>query len=180
MAMRKVDKWAAMAAEKQAATVTSTSSNFNDDRPLGTHNANAVTASKVDKSSHCDTLVVDKPGAMPTTTPKKGGSLATPAASDESVTPARQLLQPRLRKPRKHRRPTHNQNAAHQFNNAGFLMPSIPGIDSITERLFDKGEIMSLGPSRSQDSYYPDGEPNGGSFLLDGSSEKKRKRDDQN
>ena len=58
-------------------------------------------------------------------------------------------------------------------------MPSIPGIDSVTERLFDRGEIMSLGPSRAHDSYYQDGEPRGGSFLPDHSREKKRKRDDQ-
>lgn len=57
-------------------------------------------------------------------------------------------------------------------------MPSIPGIDSVTERLFDKGEIMSLRPPRPNDGYYPDGEPRGGSFLMDYSNEKKRTRDD--
>lgn len=71
-------------------------------------------------------------------------------------------------------------NTAHLFNNAGLLIPSIPGIDPVTERLFDKGEIMSLGQKHERDSYYPKGEPIGGSFILEYSSEKKQKRDYEN
>lgn len=101
----------------------------------------------------------------------------TPVSRDESITPisARQQLESREQK--KLRRPTHDDYTAELFNNAGCLIPSIPGIDSVTERLFDKGEIMSLRPPCSNDGYYPDGEPCGGSFLMDYSNEKKRKRD---
>ena len=57
-------------------------------------------------------------------------------------------------------------------------MPSIAGIDSVTERLFDKGEIMSLRASGSNDDgYYPEGEPVGGSFLMENWNGKKRKMD---
>ncbi len=176
MASRKVDKWAAMAAEKQAATATSTSNNPNDGGPLATHNANGVTGSEVDKSNPSDRPVNVKPDVTPTTPPKQGKPLGTPAASDKSVTPVRKQQLPRSRKPIVYRRPTHAEKSAYKFNNAGVLIPSIPGIDPVTERLFDKGQIMSLGPSRSHDCYYPNGEPVGGSFLLDNSSEKKGKR----
>ncbi len=148
MASRKVEKWAAMAAEKQAATATFTSNNV-------------------------------KPTVTPTTPPKQRKPLGAPAASKKSVTPVRNQQLPRSREPINSRQPTHVEKTAYMFNNAGVLIPSIPGIDPVTERLFDKGEIMSLGPSGSHDCYYPNGEPEGGSFLLDILSKKKRKKDDE-
>ncbi|KAF6221936.1 hypothetical protein HO133_001904 [Letharia lupina] len=178
--MNKVDKWAAMAAEKQAATVASMSNKSNGIGTLATHIPTPVTASIMDTSSRKDTSVVKKPAKSPTTAPKQGSTLAIPAARDQFVTLAGKQPEPRPQKPRKRRAPNHGRDTAHLFNNAGVLMPSIPGIDIVTERLFDKGEIMSLGPSRSHDSYYPVGEPLGGSFLLDHSSDKKRKRDNEN
>ena len=179
MALRKVDKWTAMAAEKQAANAASTSYNPNDVGPLATHNANGVTRSEVNKSNSSETPVNAKPAVTPNKPPKQGKSLGTPAASDKSVTPVREQRLPRLREPIKSRQPTHVEKTAYKFNSAGVLIPSIPGIDSVTERLFDKGEIMSLGPSRSHDSYYPNGEPEGSSFLVDNSSKRKRNRDDE-
>ncbi|CAD6567570.1 MAG: hypothetical protein ASARMPREDX12_000534 [Alectoria sarmentosa] len=180
MAEDKVGRWAAMAAEKQAATVASTSENLKGIGPSASHNLAGVTASGVDVSSHKTTPIANKPASMPTATPEKGSPHATPATPHEPVILARKQKQPTSTKPKKSRQIGHDETTAHLFNNAGVLMPSIPGIDSVTERLFDKGEIMSLGRSRSQDSYYPGGEPQGGSFLLNDSSQKKRKRDDDN
>lgn len=179
MAMSKVGEWAAMAAEKQTANVASTSNSSNR---MGTNNPIAVTASTVDTSSHTTTPVFKKSALTPTTTNKKARPFATPKVRDESVTAASKQRQPSSPKPQKRRRITHDEDTAHLFNNAGVLIPSIPGVDSATERLFDKGEIMSLGPSRSHDDYYPDGEPHGGSFILGHPGhrcEGKRKRDDQ-
>ena len=76
------------------------------------------------------------------------------------------------------KKPQHNEDTAHLFNNAGNVIPSIVGIDPVTERLFDKGLIMSLRPSRAPDGYYPNGELKGGSFIIENSDNKKRKRDD--
>lgn len=176
----KVGRWAAMAAEKQVATVASTSENLKGIGPCASHNPAGVTASGVDVSSHKTTPIANRPATTPTTTPDKGSPVATLATPHEPVTPARKQQQPTSKKPKKSRQIGHDETTAPLFNNAGVLMPSIPGIDSVTERLFDKGEIMSLGRSRSHDSYYPGGEPQGASFLLNDSSQKKRKRDDEN
>lgn len=170
MAMTKVGKWAAMAAEKQAAAVASTSDNPNGIDTSATHNPTAVTASLVDTSSHHVTPEVNKSVVTPTRTINKGRPIITPASKQK---------QPIPRKPRKSKRINHDEYTAHLFNNAGRFMPSIPGIDSVTERLFDRGEIMSLEPSRSHENYYTDGEPRGGSFIVGQPCERKRKRDDQ-
>ena len=171
MAMSKVAKWATMAAEKQASTVPPTSK-------ILTQNPTIVPESTLRTSSHRDTLVIKKPILRLSTTPKQARPLATPVLREEPVTPTRKQQQITSRKPAKLRQTGYCENTAHLFNNAGFLIPSIPGVDPVTERLFDQGKIMSLGPSRSHDGYYPDGKPRGGSFLLDHSNEKKRKRDD--
>lgn len=177
VAASKVDKWAAMAG-KQAATVASTSNKLNGAAPPTTPKLTAVTRS-TDRSSHRDTPVTEKPALKPFVTPKRTVRFDTPVSRDESITPTSARQQLGSREPKKLRRPTHDDYTADLFNNAGYLMPSIPGIDSVTERLFDKGEIMSLRPPSSHDGYYPDGEPRGGSFLMDPSSQKKRKRDDE-
>ena len=197
VAASKVDKWAAMAG-KQAATVASTSNKLNGTAPPTTPKLTAVTGS-TDRSSHRDTPVTKKPALKHFVTPKRTvrfdtpvsrdesitptsartARFATPVSRDESITPTSARQQLGSREPKKLRRPTHDDYTAELFNNAGYLMPSIPGIDSVTERLFDKGEIMSLRPPSSHDGYYPDGEPRGGSFLMDLSSQKKRKRDDE-
>lgn len=174
VAASKVDKWAAMAG-KQAATVASTSNKLNGAAPPTTPKLTAVTGS-TDRSSHSDTPVSRDESIKPTSA--RTVRFATPASRDESITPTSARQQLESREPKKLRRPTHDDDTAGLFNNAGYLMPSIPGIDSVTERLFDKGEIMSLRTPRSHDGYYPDGEPRGGSFLMDLSSQKKRKSDD--
>lgn len=174
MAMSKVKKWSAMAAERQAATVAPTLNKFNGAGPFATHSPTGVMASKVGTSSHSE-----KPAMASTKTLRQAKSLATPIARDESITSARKQRQSRSQKPKTPRQPKRDWYTAHLFNNAGVLIPSIPGIDSVTERLFDQGEIMSLGPSRSHDNYYPDGGPVGGSFLMDDSRPKKCKRDDE-
>ena len=171
MAMSKVAKWATMAAEKEALIISRTPKNL-------THNPTYVTEPTLRTSSHRNPSVINKPILRLTTTPKQGRSLITPALREEPVIPTRKQQQTRSRKPAKRRQTGHCENTAHLFNNAGLLIPSIPGVDPVTERLFDQGKIMSLGPSRSHDGYYPDRKPRGGSFLLDQSSEKKRKRDD--
>ena len=178
VAASKVENWAAMA-KKQAEVIYSTSNHVSgaDSSPI--HNATTITASNTDRSSQLATPPVKKPALTLMIKPKQRVRFATPVSRDEPVTPTSVQQQPRSRERRKLRQPTHNEDTAHLFNNAGFLIPSIPGIDSVTERLFDKGEIMSLRPSGSHDGYYPDGEPRGGSFLLDHSNEKKRKRDDE-
>ena len=180
MAMNRVDKWAAMVGEKQAATVTSRSSNLNWVRSLAIHNLTAVTVSSTKSSSHSDLPVANEPYVTPTTTPRHKKRLVTFAAQDERITPAPKQQQQKVRRRRGPRRPTHNRETAILFNNAGLLIPSISGIDPVTERLFDKGEIMSLGHSRACDNYYPNGEPVGGSFILEFSDEKKQKRDYEN
>ena len=174
MAMNKVSKWAAMAAEKQPAAVGSTSNKLNEIGPSATHNIPAVVESALHTSGSKDG-VVDTPASTPTSTPSQRGFFAPPMSHDEPVTLIREQRQPGSRKPRRSRQIKHDEDTAHLFNNAGMLMPSIPGIDSVTERLFDQGKIMSLGQSRSHDGYYPDGEPRGGSFLLYHSSEEKSK-----
>lgn len=73
------------------------------------------------------------------------------------------------------RRHNYDEDKANQVDSAGLLIPSILGVDSVTERVFDQGKFMSLGPPRSHDSFYLDGEIVGGSFLLDRSSLNKRK-----
>lgn len=197
VAADKVEKWATMAG-KQAATVASTSKKLDEAVSSSTPKSTAVTGSTEDRSSHRDTSITKKPALRLFITPKRTVRFDTPVSRDESITPisartvrfatpisrdesitptsARQQLE--SREPKKFRRPTHDDYTASLFNNAGYLMPSIPGIDSVTERLFDKGEIMSLRPPRPNDGYYPDGEPRGGSFLMDYSNEKKRTRDD--
>ena len=173
MAMSKVAKWATMAAEKQASTIYPTSKTH-------TQNSTIVTESTLRTSSPRDTSIINKPILRLTTTPKQARPLATPVLREEPVTPTRKQQQTTSRMPAKLRQTGHCENTAHLFNNAGLLIPSIPGVDPVTERLFDQGKIMSLEPSRSQDGYYPDGKPRGGSFLLVHSSKKKRKRDDMN
>ena len=176
-AMSKVDRWAAMA-KKQAGTGSPPSSNTQWAGSPELHNSTA-TGSITDKSSLTDTPVVKRPALRLFVTPKPRVRFATPPSRDEPIAPFSVQQQPRPRERRKVRI-GHTENTAHLFNGAGFLIPSIPGIDSVTERLFDKGEIMSLRPSRSNDGYYPDGEPVGGSFLMENSNAKKRKRDDEN
>ena len=173
MAMRKVSKWAAMAAEKQSPTVGSTPNKLNETGPSATHNLNAFIKPTLPTSGYKDG-VVKKPASTPTSTPSQRRFFAPPMSRDEPLTLIREQ-QPGSRKRRKSRQIKHDNDTAHLFNNAGMLMPSIPGIDSVTERLFDQGEIMSLGQSRSHNGYYPDGEPRGGTFLLYHSSEEKRK-----
>lgn len=197
IAAKKVDRWAAMA-KKQAPTVASKSNKLEGAVSSPTLKLTAVAGTTEDRSSHRDTPVPKRPALRLFVTPKRRVrfdtpvsrdesitptsartvQFATPISRDESITPTRARQQPESRERKKLRRPTHDGYTANLFNNAGYLMPSIPGIDSVTERLFDKGEIMSLRPPRSNDGYYPDGEPVGGSFLMDLSSEKKRKRDD--
>ncbi|KAL9130712.1 MAG: hypothetical protein Q9175_006954 [Cornicularia normoerica] len=180
MAMSKVDKWAAMAAERQAATVVSTFNDPNEVGPSAAPNLTGVTASTVGTPGHSDAPVVNKRAVTPITKSTPRRPFVTPTACDDSVKLAPKQQQPRSRKPKGAvRQPKHDEGTAHLFNNAGVLMPSIPGIDSVTERLFDQGEIMSLRPSRSHDSYYPDGEPHPHSFLLDHSDGKKRIRLDK-
>ena len=112
-----------------------------------------------------------------------------PSTPPESTTVAKstpvQMYKPVADKPastprKKPRKLEHNEYTAHLFNNAGEVIPSIPGIDPVTERLFDQGVIMSLGPLRAQDTYYPDGEPPVGSFVLESCNGKKRKGDSGN
>ena len=73
------------------------------------------------------------------------------------------------------RRHNYNEDKAHLFDSAGLLIPSILGVDPVTERMFDQGKFMSLGPPHSHDSFYLDGEIVGGSFQLEFSSLNKRK-----
>lgn len=249
MATSKVDKWAAMAKEKKAASITPQSSNSNDVGFLATHHQ-LQPVPKIDGTSQvkctpcrtwgwtCNRLTPDDPcesckkrklnctpgdpklppkcincrrrhcnGQIPCDycskqglecrppcesrqsvkdelsshsdltvanklkgAPRQKKQLATSTAHDELINPA----------PKQQQEPNHTRETAHLFNNAGLLIPSIPGIDPVTERLFDKGEIMSLGQSCARDNYYPDGEPLGGSFLLESSSEKKGKRELEN
>ena len=176
-AMSKVDRWAAMA-KKQAGTGSSPSNSMQGAGSPSLHISTA-TGSTTDKSNLIDTPVVKRPALRLIVTPKPRVRFATPPSRDEPITPISVQQQPRSRERRKCRM-GHTENTAHLFNSAGFLIPSIPGIDSVTERLFDKGEIMSLRPSRSNDGYYPDGEPVGGSFLMENSNARKRKRDDEN
>ena len=180
MAMSKVDKCAAMVEEKQAASVTSRSNNSNWIGCLAIHNLTATTAPNTNSSSYSDLPVANEPILTPATAPRQINKVVTFAAQDERITPAPKQQQQKLQGRRAPRRLTHNEDTAHLFNNAGLLIPSIPGIDPVTERLFDKGEIMSLGPSRARDNYYPDGEPVGGSFVLEYSNAKKQKRDREN
>lgn len=175
-AMSKVAKWAAMIGEKQAAMVTSTSHHVDEVGPSATDDSIAVVDSTLTTSKD---MVVDKSAFKPTTTPRHGKSLAMLQSRNDSATLVRKQKQPRSRKRKKPKQfIKHTDETAHLFNSAGFLMPSIPGIDSVMERLFDHGEIMSLGV-RLHDSYYPHGEPQGGSFLPDQSGTKKRKKDDR-
>ena len=139
-------------------------------RPAATPDSITVTRSTLPTSSQrdkpvFDKLVIYKPGFY-----KPG--FYKPVIDKPASTPS-----PLLRPPKKPRKPRHNEETAHLFNNAGELIPSIPGIDAVTERLFDQGLIMSLRASLARDSYYPNGEPQGGSFVLGSSEEKKRKRD---
>ena len=129
-------------------------------RPSATPESTAAAKSTLPTSYQRDKPVVDKP-------------VVDKPVIDKPASPLRTLLRPS----KKPRRITHDEETAHLFNNAGKLIPSIPGIDAVTERLFDKGLIMSLRPSLPRDSYYPNGEPQGGSFILGNSEEKKRKRD---
>ena len=176
MSLSKVGNWAAMAAQKQKAAAAPRPNTLNGVRLSASHNPKAVAASKMATLGRVDTQMVNKPVVMPSTTPQQKRPRATPAKRETPVTLDRKRQPPTVRKTR---RPIHDEDNAHLFNSAGVIMPSISGVDSVTERLFDQGEIMSLGPSRSQHGYYPDGGPVGGSFLLDQTSEKKRKRNDE-
>ena len=167
MAQSKVDKWATMAAEKQAAYTASPSDNSKDAQRVTIHNSTAVTEPAPHVSSQVAMPVVDKPALTPSITPKRRKIFATPSSRNESPTQAQKQKKPRQQKPRKSRQPAHDVYTAHLFNNAGMLIPSIPGVDAVTERLFDQGKIMSLGQSRPNDNYYPGGEPRGRSFLLE-------------
>ena len=186
-AMSKIDRWAAMA-KKQAGTGSSPSNTQLAGVPK-IHSSTA-TGLATEKSSLNETPVVKKPALRLILTPKPRVRFVTPPSSRSEPVPSFNVQQqPRpiplfsvqqQPRPRERKKPGvgHTENTAHLFNSAGFLIPSIPGIDSVTERLFDKGEIMSLRPSRSNDGYYPDGEPVGGSFLMEKWNAKKRKRDD--
>ena len=174
-AMSKVEKWAAMA-KKQAGTGILPSNNTQWAGSPIFHNSTA-TGSTNDEPSLTSTPVSKRPALRLIVTPKPRVRFATPPSRDESPTPSSAQQQPRSLETR---REGHNENTAHLFNNAGIRYPSIPGIDSVTERMFDKGEIMSLRPSRYRDGYYPDGEPVGGSFLMESSNAKKRKRAGEN
>ena len=179
-AISKVDRWAAMAKE-QAGTSSLPSNNMLSVGSSKSHDS-AAAGSPTNKSSPStivNTPVVKRPALRLFVTPKPRVRFATPPSRNEPITPLRVRQQPRSRERRKPRI-GHTENTAHLFNSAGVLMPSIAGIDSVTERLFDKGEIMSLRPPRSNDGYYPNGEPVGGSFLMENSNAKKRKRDDEN
>ena len=180
MAKSKVDEWAAIVEEKQAAFVTSRSSNSNWVGSLAIHNPTAITESNTNSSSYSDSPVANEPILTPATTNRQKNKVVTFAAQNEPITPAPKQQQQKLQGRRAPRRLTHNEDTAHLFNNAGLLIPSVPGIDLVTERLFDKGEIMSLEQSRERDNYYPNGEPTGGSFVLEYSNEKKQKRDHEN
>ena len=183
MAMSKVGKRAAMAAENQAALVASTLNNPTSDGALAISNPTAVAASKGELTSNSDQPVVDQSAVAPITTSKQRRPFAEHAAREKSVTLACKERQPRSQKPKTpkyHKQPKRDWNTAQLFNNAGELMPSIPGIDSVTERSFDQGKIMSLRPPRLHDGYYPNGEPVGGSFLMDNLVAKMRKSDDEN
>ena len=174
-AMSKVEKWAAMA-KKQAGIGPSPSNNAQWAGSPIFHNSTAM-GSTNDKSGLTNTPIVKRPALRLIVTPKPRVRFATPPSRDEPTTPPSVQQQPR---PPMIRREGHNENTAHLFNNAGIRYPSIPGIDSVTERMFDKGEIMSLRPSRCRDGYYPDGGPVGGSFLMENSNGKKRKRAGEN
>ena len=175
VAMSKVERWSALA-KKHAAIASLTSENVNRSGP-STTSESTTTESTPDRSSQGDTTIIKKPALRLFVKPKKV-HFATSLSNDEPVTPTRAQPQATARV-RKKQRPPHNEITAHLFNNAGLIIPSLPEIDSVTERLFDKGEIMSLRPPRSHDGYYPDGEPIGGSFLMDHSNAKKRKRSDE-
>lgn len=190
-AMSKVDRWAALA-KKQEETSGSPSNNTQEAGSPETHSETA-TESTIGKSSRSDTPAVKKPALRLFVTPKPRVRFASPPSRDEpltlnrlaslqsrdvSITPVREEPKPRTPE-RKKPRIGHTESTAHLFNNAGNLIPSIAGIDSVTERLFDKGEIMSLRPPRSNDGYYPDGEPVGGSFLMEHWNARKRKRDNE-
>lgn len=69
MATSKVDKWAAMVAEKRAATFTTRPCIMNGVGSLATYDLTAVIASKAKYLSHSDLSVADKPIVTPTTTP---------------------------------------------------------------------------------------------------------------
>ena len=173
-AMSKVDRWAALA-KKQAVTGSSPSNSMQWAGSPKLPDSTAM-GSTTDKSGLNETPVVKKPALRLIVAPKPRVRFATlPPSRDEPI-PFSVQQQPKSRE-RRRCRPGHTENTAHLFNSAGLLIPSIPGIDSVTERLFDKGEIMSLWTSRSHDGYYPDGEPVGGSFLMENSNAKKRKRD---
>ena len=172
----KAEDWTA-AAGNQTETVISTSNNLNGAESPAPYNS---TAPRSIMKKYSDSPIAIKPALKLTIKPKQTVRFVIPPSREEPVTPARVQQPLRLQEPIKFRSPSHTENTAHLFNSAGFLIPSIPGIDSVTERLFDKGEIMSLRPPRSNDGYYPDGEPCGGSFLMEYSNQKKRKRDDEN
>ena len=180
IAASKVERWGTMAAEKQARTITSTLNN-----PIATalSATQDLTAIAVNTSNLGNTTVTKEPTMTLSETYSQKDSLTTSIARDEVVSPACKRPDPRLLKPKQRRQyklrklPNHNELTAHLFNNAGYLIPSIPGIDPVTERMFDQGKIMSLGPSRSYEYYYPEGGPLGDSFLLDHTRHKKRKRE---
>ena len=170
MAPSKIDKLTAMVLENRSAYVNLRLSNLNVFGSMAKHDMTAVLASKTNLSGHSDSSVALTPEVTPTTVPMHEQYLVAFAAHDQPITPGP--------KRRWRARPEHNEENAHLFNNAGLLIPSVPGIDPVTGRLFDRGEIMSLG--QSHDSYYPNGEILDGSFLLEYSNEKKRKRDYEN
>ena len=178
-AMSKVDSWAAMA-KKQAGAGISPSNNL---QWTGSLNSTA-TESNTHNSNLSDTPIVKRPALRLIVTPNPRVRFVTPPSStrNEPTPPSsahQQQQPPPPLRPRVRRtvRTGHTENTAHLFNSAGLLMPSIAGIDSVTERLFDKGEIMSLRASGSNnDGYYPEGEPVGGSFLMENWNAKKQKR----
>lgn len=143
MATSKVDKRDDMAAENQRANDSLGSTNSNEARFAAIHDPTAVTDSNTSSSDHSDLSEANKLDVTSTTTPSQG----------------KHLVQTTYPAPRRRVR-VHDKENAHLFNNAGVLIPSIPGIDSATERSFDKGEIMSLGQSRYRDN--TSGKPIGG------------------
>ena len=125
-AASKVRKWAAMAAEKQAANVASTFNNPNGAEPFNTHDSINGTASNVDTSNNNDTPVANLRATTSTATLEQGRPHGISAARDESATPARKQQQSESPKRGKRRGPTHDSSTAHLFNNAGLLMPVSP------------------------------------------------------
>ena len=205
-AMSKVDSWIAMAKQQAGAGIspsnnTQWTGSLNPTATEPNTNKSSLSDTPIVKRPALRLIVTPKPRVRFVTPPSSTRNEPTTPSSIRHGPPRptrgpgplplqqrlqqqsqqQQQQQPQQPTPRVRRtvRTGHTENTAHLFNSAGLLMPSIPGIDSVTERLFDMGEIMSLRASRSSnDGYYPEGgEPVGGSFLMENWNAKKRKRE---